>query len=197
MSPTTGWLIRAVGSPTDLPRIVEALAGGVDLSAEVNGCSLHLRSSAIDRLENRADAEWAAYEFVRLISASLRVRGLAVFLEFQSIEAKTDVPIMTQLNTERHRNGAEELSVAMGMNAAHHREQVRCAFFGYADGGAEGLFRAYEALTYELMDTGRLDYAGGVGTREWLIQQGWVTEPEEARFLDTILHYGRQNSAPP
>ena len=80
--------------------------------------------------------------------------------------------------------------------AQHRSGHLRSAILAYADGGAEGLFKAYEALTYELMDTQRLDNAGGIGTREWLIQQGWVTEPEEARFLDTVLHYGRENGAP-
>jgi hypothetical protein len=196
MSAGSGWLIRASGSPTDLPRVVVALAGGGDLSAAVDGGSLYLRSLAIDRIEKQADAEWAAYELVRLISAAVQLRSIAVFLEFQSIEAQTDALILNRETTQAHRNGSEELSVAKVMNAAQHRGHVRSAILAYADGGAEGLFKAYEALTYELMDTQRLDYAGGIGTREWLIQQGWVTEPEEASFLDTVLHYGRQNSAP-
>src|SRR5262249_10222696 len=133
MFPTSGWLIRAGGSPTDLPRIVEALVGGVGLSAAVNGCSLHLRSSAIDRLENQADAEWAAYEFVRLISAALHVRGLPVFLEFRSIEAQTDVPSINQETLGLRRNGAGKLSVAKVVNAGQHREHVRSALLAYAD----------------------------------------------------------------
>jgi hypothetical protein len=193
MSAASGWLIRADGSPTDFPGVVEALAGGDDLSVVVDGGSLYLKSSAIDRIERLADAQWAAYKFVRLISAALRLGGVAVFMEFQSIESQTDAIAM---DPGTHRRGCAELSVGKAMNAARHRQHVRSALLAYADGGAAGLFKAYEELTYELMDTGRLDYAGGVGTREWLIQQGWVTEPEEARFLDTVLHYGRQNDVP-
>jgi hypothetical protein len=194
MPARTGWLIRATASPTDLPRAVVALAGGSDLSAAADGCSLYLRSLAIDRIKNQTDAEWAAYELVRLISAVLQLRSMAVFLEFQSIEVQTDALILDRDSTQARRNGSEEISVAKVMNAAQHRGHVRSALLAFADGGAEGLFKAYEALTYELLDARLLDYAGSVGTREWLIQQGWVTESEEARFLDTVLHYGRQSS---
>src|SRR5947209_579670 len=61
MSAGTGWLIRASGSSTDLPSVIEALTGGDDLAAAVEGRSLCLRSPIIDRLEKEADAEWAAY----------------------------------------------------------------------------------------------------------------------------------------
>jgi len=193
MSAGTGWLIRASGSPTDLPSVVEALTGGDDLAAAVEGRSLYLRSPVIDRVEKEADAEWAAYEFVRLISAALQLRSVAVFLEFQSIEAQDHALVMNQESTYPTRNSGGELSVHEVMNVAQHRGHVRSALLAFADGGAEGLYKAYEALTYELLDAQLLDF-GGVGTREWLIQQGWVTEPEEARFLDTVLHYGRQNS---
>lgn len=46
------------------------------------------------------------------------------------------------------------------------------------------------------MSTSSLDYIAGVGTREWLIDQGWVTDQEERSFLETVLHYGRQNGSP-
>ena len=195
MSPAIGWLIHANGLPTELPRVVEALTD-TDLSAAVDGHSLYLRSQGIDRIKKRVDAEWAAYELVRLISAALHLRVGPVFLEFQSVEALTDPLVIDRQSTPVRHNGTQELSVAKIMKAAQHRENVRSALLAYADGGADGLFKAYEALGYELMDTQRLDYAAGIGTREWLIQQGWVSEPEEGRFLETVLHYGRQSSAP-
>ena len=194
MSAETGWLIRAGGSPTDLPSVVRALYGGGDLAAAVEGRSLYLRSPVIDRVEKEEDAEWAAYEFVRLVSAALQLRGVAVFLEFQSIETPDHALVVNQESAHLRRNGGGELSVHEVMNVAQHWGDVRSALLAFADGGAEGLFKAYEALTCELLDAQLLDYAGGVGTREWLIQQGWVTEPEEARFLDTVRHYGRRNS---
>jgi len=70
--------------------------------------SLYLKWSAIDRIEGQADAEWAGYEFVRLISAALRLVGVGVFLEFQSIESQTDVFAM---NLGIRRSGRAELSL--------------------------------------------------------------------------------------
>jgi hypothetical protein len=49
------------------------------------------------------------------------------------------------------------------------------------------LFQAYEALTNELMRIGASDYSRGVGTREWLAENGWASVKEIDTFLKTVL----------
>ena len=192
----SGWVIRATGSPADLQRIADDLGDG-DLHVNVDGDSLYLISPDIDKMDSQATAEWAGYELVRLISAAASLRfGIVLQVQFQSVQPKSD-PIPSgyrfQSNGYKVRNG---YSVLQAVTAAQHRSNVRTALLACAAGGADGLFRAYEALCSELMSTANLDYSGGIGTREWLIKQGWVDEQEEQRFLDTVVHYGRQNSSP-
>jgi len=194
--PPSGWLIRATGLPADLQRIADDLGGG-GLHVSVDGDSLYLSSSDIDMIDSKAAAEWAAYELIRLISAAATIRfGIVVLLRFQSVRPNSDA---ISCGREFHRNGKTMRnghSLLQAVIAAQRRPDLRTALLACAAGGAEGLFRAYEALCSELMSTSNLDYAGGEGTREWLIKQGWVDEQEEQEFLDTVVHYGRQNGAP-
>lgn len=191
-----GWLIQATGSPADIPRIADGLGGG-DLHVGVDGDSLYLTSPDINKIDNRAPAEWAAYELIRLISAAANIRfGTVVLVRFQSVLPNSDA---ISWNREFQRNGntvRHGQPLLQAVIAAQRRPDLRTALLACAAGGADGLFRAYEALCSELMSTSPLDYAGGEGTREWLIKQGWVDEQEEQQFLDTVVHYGRQNGAP-
>lgn len=164
--PPSGWLIRATGSPADLQRIADDLGGG-DLHVNVDGDSLYLISPGVDRMDNQATAEWAAYELVRLISAAASLRfGIVLQVQFHSVQPKSDdrVPSGFGLQRDGHRVRSG-YSVLQAVIAAQRRSNVRTALLACAAGGADGLFRAYEALCSELMSTANLDYAGGIGTR--------------------------------
>jgi hypothetical protein len=191
-----GWLIRATGSPADLRRIAEGLGGG-DLHVSVDGDSLYLTSPDIDKIDRQAAAEWAAYELIRLISAAANILfGTMVLVRFQSVRPNANA---ISCGREFQRNGnrvGNEHSLLQAVIVAQRRPDLRTALLACAAGGADGLFRAYEALCSELMSTSHLDYAGGIGTREWLTKQGWVDEQEEQQFLDTVVHFGRQNGSP-
>jgi hypothetical protein len=83
----------------------------------------------------------------------------------------------------------EQLSMAQILDAARKRERICTAILDFAYGGAKGLFDAYEAISYEIMNAGFLNYSASVGTREWLIQEGLISDQEEDRFLRTVMHF--------
>jgi hypothetical protein len=39
------------------------------------------------------------------------------------------------------------------------------------------------------MNLGLPDYAAHVGTKEWLVRKGWITDADDDRFLNTVLHF--------
>jgi hypothetical protein len=74
------------------------------------------------------------------------------------------------------------------LRTARDRNFVRKAICAFRAGGPEGLFDAYEALTYELMERGASDYARDLGTREWLDESGWASKQEIDSFIETVLY---------
>jgi hypothetical protein len=191
MAPSFGWLIRATGSPADLRRIAAGLAGG-NVKADVDGESLYLISPDVNEMDIQTSAEWASYELVRLISAAAYLRfGTASPVRFHSVQGQTDLFTASPKVHSNGHNVSNAPSLWRAVRAAQLRQHVRTALLACAGGGADGLFRAYEALCTDLMD-----YIPGVGTREWLIEQGWVDERQEQSFLDTVIHYGRHNIPP-
>jgi len=73
------------------------------------------------------------------------------------------------------------------LRAARERDFICQALRSFRAGGPSGLFQAYEALTNELMRIGASDYSRGVGTREWLAENGWASVKEIDTFLKTVL----------
>lgn len=135
--PAVRWLIRATGSLSDLPRIADDLAGG-DLQVNVDGGSLYVMSPAVNRMDSQETAEWAAYEFVRLISAAARLRFGTLPLEFQSAEAQADPIAPTPHVPGKNGRGLEGFSLLQAVTAAERREYLRTALLACAAGGAEG-----------------------------------------------------------
>jgi hypothetical protein len=74
------------------------------------------------------------------------------------------------------------------LRTARDRNFVRKAICGFRAGGPEGLFDAYEALTYELMERGASEYARDRGTREWLDESGWASKQEIDSLIETVLY---------
>jgi hypothetical protein len=132
-----------------------------------------VETAHLDRLEARTAAEWEAYEL-----AVHPMRPGAVEL---AGTVGSEVPPPSSPATLR---------------AVLTRERIRAALFAYASGGAMGLLEAYEELNYEIMTCGLVDGAAGIGTRQWLLRQGWITEEEEDRFLKTVLKYRCNDHVP-
>jgi hypothetical protein len=182
-----GWRICATGLSGDIQRIAAEL-DNQDLQTHADGEALILFSADVNKINGRPSAQWAGYELVRLVSAAADLRfGSISPLRFESVVGQMSP--FSPANVELLRNDdipARDLPLSRFVLAAQSRHQIRTALLACAQGGAEGLFQAYEALCSDLMD-----YAVGIGTKEWLIEQGWVEEQEEESFLDTVLHYSR------
>jgi hypothetical protein len=127
-------------------------------------------------------AEWGDYEAKRLSDACTNL--LARVSDNSSHE-------------HNHGFSMDEVTVSQIVNVAHERERIRKAILDYAFGGARGLFDAYESISYEVMNCGLPNYAASIGTKEWLIQRGWISEEEEDRFLKTVLYFRIPHGSPP
>jgi hypothetical protein len=119
-------------------------------------------------------AEWRTYESDRLIEACTSLHC-----------ASANVPS----REGNHASVVDDVTVSKIVNVARQRERIRKAILDYASGGARGLFDAYESISYEIMNCGLPNYAASIGTKEWLIRQGWISEEEEDRFLKTVLYF--------
>jgi hypothetical protein len=73
------WVIHAAGAPSDLQRISSELGKG-DPSGVVHNQSLYLESSELDKASSRVAAEWAAFDFMKLLSAAFELHLPKAFL---------------------------------------------------------------------------------------------------------------------
>jgi len=179
------WVIQAAGAPSDLQRISSELGKG-DPSGVVHNQSLYLESSELDKASSLVAAEWAAFDFMKLLSAAFEVHfDESIPLNLVSVrESDSD-----RADHTVGRHAAEPSLLQRTVQLALARPQAQTAILAYASGGPDGLFRAYEAMTYEILNLRLTTSSAGVGTREWLIEQGWITEAEDDRFLSTVLHF--------
>ena len=185
--PPAGWAARLNRSSSDILRIATELLGS-EFLAGPDGQAQGLQSIALDSAKARNAAEWAAYDRLNLFAASVyllfgTLDPADVSSVKQDVGASAIAPIRTVDTSDPDDNGP---SLAQVLEVARKRDQVRNALLAYASGGAAGLFESYEALSYEIMDC-----VAGIGTKEWLVGQGWITEEEDDRFLRTVLHYHR------
>ena len=135
-----------------------------------------------------ADA-WRVFKLVHLLNA-------ATHLAFSSFDRNAVASEGSEPFTNESGRLEEVPSVLDILRTARERDQIRKAICRFRAGGPEGLFDAYEALSYELMSCGASDYTRDVGTREWLAENGWATEGEIDRFLETVL-CARRDLNPP
>ena len=167
------WLVERHGA---LPEFEEIVVAGSDSV-----------SRPILPLDATAATEWEISRRVHLLNA-------AVYVRFGSSD-----PMRFQSEDREHcddQGQREAPSLSQIFRLACERELVGKAVCSFRTGGPEGLFDAYEALSYELIDRGVSDYVQDIGTREWLVQNGWATEEEIDRFLATVLHFRRGANAP-
>lgn len=189
-----GWVLRLTGTPADILRIAGELSGD-EFQVAVRGASLYLTTPAIDRAATLAEAQWVAFELVRLIEAAadLRFRILGPIC-LDSVEPDHGGwPPDPSARVVEGKCPANGLSLLQILQVARERRFIRSALLAGAPGNAGGLFEAYEAVTHEILNSRLLDFAAAVGTKEWLIAQGSITDEEDRRFLETVLHY-RGNS---
>lgn len=181
------WVVRATGAPTDLRKIADELGSG-DPRAAVREELLYLKSSEVDKAELQVVAEWEAFEFVRLLSAAAYLHfGTPISLHWVSVErAEAD---LSGSSTATPNSEPPTLQQIIGM--ALDRSQVRKAVFAHSVGRASGFFEAYEAISSEAMNLGLPDQATHAGTKQWLVEQGWIADRDSDRFLNTVLHFGR------
>lgn len=179
------WVVRVAGAPTDLRKIAEELGSG-DPSVAAQGEWLYLRSSEIDKAEVQIVAEWEAFEFIRLLSAAAYLRfGRPISLQIASVErAGADLCGCNATTPD-----CELPTLQQIIRLALNRSQVRRAVLAHSTGGAGGFFEAYEAISSEASNLGLPDQATHAGTKEWMVRQGWITDREGDRFLNTVLHF--------
>ena len=132
---------------------------------------------------------WRIFKLVHLLNA-------AVHLAFSSFDGSAVAIEGSQPFTHESSLPEEVPSLFDILRTARERDQLRKAICRFRAGGPEGLFDAYEALSYELMSCGASDYTRDVGTREWLAENGWATEEEIDRFLETVLCARRDLNSP-
>ena len=179
------WTIQVSGALSDLSRIALELRNG-DPCGVVRDESLYIESSEVDRAKSRIAAEWVAFDFTKLLLAVFEMNfGERAILHLISVrESGSDVNYRLPV-----RQNSEPTLFQQMIRLALDRPHARGAILAYASGGADGLFRAYEALTYEILNLGLTPSSTGVGTKQWLVENGWITEAEDDRFLSTVLHF--------
>ena len=178
---TGGRGVRLLGSPSDIEKIAAELPG-MELKVMLHEGSFCLEP--FNSMGSPTATEWKTYEFARLTAAAARLRfGILSPIQLTPVEdyegdalprsaVSTDWPTLSQI-----------------LSVARKRDQIRKALLSYAAGGAVGLFDAYEAVCHEIMNRSFPTYAAGCGTREWMVQQGWIEEEEDDRFLKTVLQF--------
>lgn len=192
---TTGWVARLTGTPSDIMRIAGELSGD-EFQVAVRSESLYLTAPAVNRATTLGTAQWVAFELVRLIASAadlhFRLLGPICLDSLEPARGEWPPDPLARVVEGKH-SGNDQLSLLQILRVAREREFIRSAVLARAPGSAGGLFEAYEAVTHEILNAGLLDFAAAVGTKEWLIAQGWITDEEDRRFLETVLHY-RGNS---
>jgi hypothetical protein len=181
---TGGRGVRLLGSPSDIGKIAAELPGR-ELKVMLHESSFCLEP--LNSMGSPAATEWRTYEFARLTAAAARLRfGILSPIQLTPVEDYEGKALPTlALSTDRP-------TLSQILNVAIKRDQIRKALLSYAAGGAVGLFDAYEAVCHEIMNRSFPSYAAGCGTKEWMVQQGWIEEEEDDRFLKTVLQF-RQN----
>lgn len=178
---TGGRGVRLLGSPSDIQKIATELTG-VELKVMLHEGSFCLEP--LNSVSSPTATEWKTYEFARLTAAAARLRfGILSPIQLTPVEDYAGEALSrAALSTDRP-------TLSQILNVASKRDQIRKALLSYAAGGAVGLFDAYEAVCHEIMNRSFPSYAAGCGTKEWMVQQGWIEEEEDDRFLKTVLQF--------
>jgi hypothetical protein len=184
------WVIRAAGRPADLAEIAKELSGAW---LDANGSQLCLVSRELGKINSAIVAEWAAIEWIRVLSAGAYLR-FRTRIPLHVIAVNHIANHYPCSSVPPQCSGFPDLGEILTL--AQSRPQIREAVLGYATGGAHGFFKAYQALSYETIDLHIGDRATHAGTKEWLIRKGWITAEEHDQLLNTLLHFRNINAEP-
>ena len=187
-----GWVARLTGTPADILRIAGELSGD-EFQVAVRGESLYLTAPAVNRASTLAAAQWVAFELVRLIEAAadLRFRILSpICLDSVEPDRGEWPPDPTARVVEgRHPgNGKYPSSKSFRSPASAGSSAARSSHERL--GARADCSRLMRPSHTRSLNSDLLDFAAAVGTKEWLVAQGWITDEEDRRFLETVLITG-------
>lgn len=154
--------------------------------------------AAANQTHTLGAAEWLAIELVRLIEAGVDLScGSLGPIRLDSVVADRDgrPPDPSAHAIERRNPGNGQLSLLQILRVANERKFIRKALIACTMGSAAGLFEAYEAISYEVLNSGRLDFAAGIGSREWLIAKGWITSLPESSNHSAVRRLQRRHKS--
>jgi hypothetical protein len=182
------WIVQAGGSLDDLSKILPELAVG-KIRATILGQSLYLTAPSVARSSSEREAEWAAYNLLQLLSAAANLYGNPVpSLSFVAVNrGQTHIQPEGDACAPR-----EHLTIDEIVKVAEEHQHIRDALLLYAAGDIEACFKAYESISYMIMNLGWTDYRRDIGTSEWLLLRGFVNEGEEDRFFATRYLFNRE-----
>jgi hypothetical protein len=182
-----GWIVHASCPQVDLLRILPELVGS-DIMATVSGESLFLTAPSVTHSISKREAEWAAYNLLQLISA-------AGNLWWNPGPSLSFVAVNAGQSTIRRENDSctpcDRLTIGEIVTVAEEHQHVREALLLYAAGGIQAFFKAYESISYMILDLGLTDYRSDIGTLEWLLLHGFANQGEEDRLFATRHLFNR------
>jgi hypothetical protein len=187
---SSGWVVRAAGARAHLVRMARELCA--DFLVRTRNEWLDLAIPPLKRTYTRPAAEWIALELMNVIVAAADLCfGEEVLIRVVSVEPDDGnwVPDQwTQISKPNRQLPLSEVTFV-----AFERRHIRNALLGRLVGTASGFFDCYEEILQEIFDAKVLFINDdNMGSKEWIIAQGWAVETEIDAFLETIVHYKAQ-----
>jgi hypothetical protein len=173
------WAVNVGGSLSDVQKLLSELSSD-GLRLVEGGDSFYLEGDSPSDRGSNTSRQWEAAGFVGLLNAAAHLH----FGAYQRIY----LVVANGRGEGSHVDPKDTPSIQEILKVAQERELFRKALLLYQAGGADGLFGAYDALSYELIRTGAMDYDRGMGTKEWIVERRWATDSEIDRFLNTVVH---------
>lgn len=187
---SSGWVVRATGTRANLVRMARELCA--EFLVRTRDEWLDLAIPPLKRTYTRAAAEWIALELMNIIVAAADLCfGEEVLIRVVSVEPDDGSWIPDQWTQISKPN--RQLPLAEVTFVAFERKHMRNALLARLVGTASGFFDRYEEILQEIFDAKVLFINDeNMGSKEWIIAQGWAVEKEIDAFLETIIHYKAQ-----
>jgi hypothetical protein len=187
---SSGWVVRATGARANLVRMARELCA--DFLVRTRDEWLDLAIPPLKRTYTRSAAEWIALELMNVIVAAADLCfGEEVLIRVVSVEPDDGSWLPDQWTQISKPN--RQLPLSEVTFVAFERKHMRNALLARLVGTASGFFDCYEEILQEIFDAKVLFINDDkMGTKEWIIAQGWAVEKEIDAFLATIVHYEGQ-----
>jgi hypothetical protein len=180
------WAIHLSGSSEDVQKLLAQLSGD-DFRLVPNGSNYYVEGLLPARSGSNPRAEWIVSDLVHLLNAAAHL----CFGPFYRINLAAGPDQAEAVRLDPQDVSLENVSLQEIVHVAGERELFRKAVRSFSAGGPDGLFEAFEALSYELIRSGVSDYTRDIGTKEWMVSQGWATATEIDSFLSTVVYCRR------